>query len=70
MTPTQTVHYLQNDGRFFGARVIGSEQVVFLQKNAVIVQIGENDRMLTVDQFETEFANSEFRKIQPTEAGS
>ena len=68
MTPTHTVTYLQNDGRFFGARVIGSEQVVFLQKNGFIVQVGESERMLTVDQFETEFATSEFRKIQPTES--
>jgi len=69
MTPPETIRYLE-DGGFFGARVVGTDELVFLQNGEVVIQIGENDRILTVEQFEAQYTGARFRKVQPTERGT
>lgn len=66
MTLTETITYLQNDG-FYGARVVGSSEIIYPHKNGVTVHIGENERVITLAQFEAQFAGARFRKQCPTE---
>lgn len=65
MTASQTIEYLQKAG-FFGAQLVGGDEVVFLKKEIIEIYIGDvKKNALSAQEFATEYAHCAFRRVRP-----
>lgn len=68
MNTVETIEYLKDGGSFFGARVVSGTEVIHIENDLVSVNVRQNNRKITIDQFKMQFAGDQFEPVQPVDA--
>ena len=68
MTPTQALEHLNGAGGFYGVRVIGTAEKVFVEGDIILIDNNGHERKLTNAAFEAQFTGARFACLATLEA--